>query len=91
MSESKYVIQFIDSNNGSRSEPFVSSFGDLHKTLTALDDEMLDWMMVLILAPVADGGQGEFSRAPIVRAKTFIEWFNNVYPSAIEKEESNHV
>lgn len=91
LSELEYIFQLIDSTNGTRCEPFISSVPNLAKALPALSDEAKDSMMILVIAPIVDGEQGEFSRFPIMKVETFLAWFNSAMSTESTTEEFENV
>lgn len=70
------LLQFIDSKNGQRSEPFVLNPNLFPERVKGFDDEMLEDTLVLVIADCTLDDSGQYSmssvsRFPIVSAATF--------------------
>lgn len=70
------IMQFIDSENGHRSEPFVVNPNKFPERVEGFNDEMLENTLVLVLADCKVDDSGDtvmsgISRFPIVTAGTF--------------------
>lgn len=69
------MMQFVDSENGQRSEPFIINPNEFPKRVEGFNDEMLQNTLVLVLADCSIDDSGNYamsavSRFPIVSADT---------------------
>lgn len=70
--EKKFVFQFIDHENGKRSEPFVGSWDTVQEVLAARKEgERPNEKDYVLLVAVLDGKDTTIPGTPLITVKTF--------------------
>lgn len=76
--ERKFLFQVISHKDGTRSEPFITSFDALHETLNAhRNDADFPAEDFLLLVSILEGEETIIPATPIIKISTFANIKNN--------------